>query len=143
MGYRNLFPREIFAELERIQRDMDRNIGRSPSIRGPSKGYPAMNVGTTSGSVEIYAFVPGLEPSSLDVQIEKGMLSISGERNADAVPEGTTVHISERFSGKFRRLVSLPEDIDSGKASASYRDGLLHVSVPRREAVLPRRIEVH
>ena len=73
-------------------------------------------------------------------------LSISGERRApepSSSPQGsTTVHLNERFAGSFRRTVSLPEDADREDITADYRDGVLHISVKRREAAQPRRITV-
>lgn len=141
MIYRSLFPRDLFAEFERLQRELDQAFGL-PSIRGIARGYPAMNVGTTPRSIEIYAFAPGIDPASIDVQIEQGVLTISGERKPGSVPEGATVHIDERFAGRFRRVVSLPDDIDPNAVSATYRDGVLHVSVARREAAQPRRITI-
>jgi len=142
MVYRTLFPRDMFAELDRLQREMQQAYEWSPSIRGLTRGYPAMNVGSTPGSVEIYAFAPGIDPASLDVQIEKGVLTIAGERKVDAVPEKATVHIDERFAGRFRRVVTLPDDIDANAVEAKYRDGVLHISVARKAAAQPRRITI-
>jgi HSP20 family protein len=103
-----------------------------------------MNVGGTPSSVEIYAFAPGIDPAAIEVQLEKGVLILSGERTSDLPSENekATVHIQERFSGRFRRVVSLPDDIDPDQVAARYRDGVLHVSIQRREATLPRRISV-
>ncbi len=70
--YRTLFSRDLFSELERLQREMQQSLEFSPSIRGlPRGGFPAMNIGHTPKSVEIYAFAPGVDPASIDVQIEK------------------------------------------------------------------------
>lgn len=145
MVYRTLFPRDLFAELDRLQRDMRQRIDLSPSIRGLSRdGFPALNVGGTPQSVEIFAFAPGVDPTGLDVQVEKGVLTIAGERKADALdPEvQATMHIDERFSGSFRRVVNLPDDIDANAIAARYRNGVLHISIPRRQAAQPRRIQV-
>jgi len=142
MVYRTVFPRDMFAELDRLQREMQQAYEWSPSIRGISRGYPAMNVGSTEKSVEIYAFTPGIDPASLDVQIEKGVLTIAGERKVDAVPEKATVHIDERFAGRFRRVVTLPDDIDANAVEAKYRDGVLHISVARKAPAQPRRIAI-
>lgn len=143
--YRSLFPRDVFSELDRLQREMNTMFDYSPSIRGLGRGgYPAINVGTSAGAVEIYAFAPGVDPASIDVHLERGVLTISGERKS-ALPqtdEKTTLHLNERFSGRFRRVVSLPDDIDPNAVSAEYRDGVLRVSVKRREAAQPRRIQV-
>jgi HSP20 family protein len=141
--YRSLFPRDLFAELDRLQREMQQSYDLSPSIRGLSRGgFPAMNVGGTAQSVEIYAFAPGIDPASLDVQIEKGVLTIAGERKAESVPEKAAVHIDERFAGRFRRVVSLPDDVDANGVEARYRDGVLHISIARQAAAQPRRIAV-
>jgi HSP20 family protein len=143
MLYRSLFPRDVFAELDRLQREMQQTYDLSPSIRGVARGgYPAMNVGGTAQSVEIYAFAPGLDPAAIDVQIEKGVLTIAGERKAEAIPEKAAVHIDERFAGRFRRVVTLPDDVDANAVSAKYRDGVLHISIARKQAAQPRRIEI-
>ena len=143
--YRSLFPRDLFAEVDRLQREMQQAFDTvSPTIRGFARGYPALNVGNTPTSVEIYAFAPGLDPAKVDVNLDRGVLTIEGERAASR-PAGdgkATVHINERFEGRFRRVVSLPDDVDPGAVDASYRDGVLHVSVKRRESAQPRRIEV-
>ncbi len=145
MMYRSLFPRDMFAELDRLQREMQQAFEISPSIRGLARGgFPAMNVGSTPRSVEIYAFAPGIEPASMDVQLEKGVLTIAGERKP-AVPgkdEKAMVHIDERFVGRFRRVVSLPDDVDPDAVQANYRDGVLHISIQRRENAQPRRINI-
>jgi HSP20 family protein len=72
------------------------------------------------------------------------VLTIEGERASGlpAAEEKAAVHINERFAGRFRRVVSLPDDADPGAVSAEYRDGVLHLSIKRRESALPRRIEV-
>jgi HSP20 family protein len=142
MRYQSLFPRDLFAELDRLQREMQQALDFSPSIRGFARGFPALNVGGTAKSVEIYAFAPGIDPASLDVQVEKGVLTVAGERKADRAPETSAVHINERFAGRFRRVVTLPDDVDTNNVAARYRNGVLHISIPRKESVLPRRITI-
>jgi HSP20 family protein len=144
--YRSLFPRDLFAEMERLQRDVQQAFDLSPSIRGFSRGgFPALNVGNTPRSIEICAFAPGIDPASIDVKLDRGVLSIAGERAAGVPDAGekNSVHINERFAGPFRRVVSLPDEIDPNGVSADYRDGVLHVSIKRAESTQPRRIEVH
>ena len=109
MLVQSLFPRELFSELDRLHREMQQRVDVHPSIRGLARGtFPALNVGSTPGSVENFAFAAGLEPSALDVRIEKGVLTIAGARARPRAPEQATVHIDERFAGRFRRVVSLP-----------------------------------
>ncbi|HMR69001.1 MAG TPA: Hsp20/alpha crystallin family protein [Rubrivivax sp.] len=145
--YRSLFPRDMFAELDRLQREMSTMFEPSPSIRGLGRGgYPALNVGSTPASIEIYAFAPGLDPATIEVNLDRSVLTLAGERKAD-LPAGngdgkTVLHLNERFAGRFRRVVSLSDDIDPNTVGADYRDGVLHVSVKRRASAQPRRIEV-
>lgn len=144
MLYRSLFPRDVVAELDSLQRELQSVFDATPSIRGFGRGgYPALNVGSTPTSVDVYAFAPGLDPASVDVHLERGVLTLAGERKA---PVGNgdkvTVHMDERFAGRFRRVVSLPEDIDPDAVKADYRDGVLHVSIQRKASAQPRRIEV-
>jgi HSP20 family protein len=144
--YRSLFPRDVFAELDRLQREMQGAFDLSPSIRGIGRsGFPALNVGGTPQSVEIYAFAPGLDPATVEVNLDRGVLTIAGERKPDLPADtdrNTAVHINERFSGRFRRVVSLTDDVDPAAVSADYRDGVLHISAKRRESAQPRRIAV-
>ena len=141
----SLFPRDLFAELDRLQRQIQQSFDISPSIRGVARGaFPPLNVAATAQSAEVYAFAPGLDPKSIDVQIERGVLSISGERAA-SLPrddEGSTVHVNERFSGRFHRVITLAEDLDPGDVRATYQDGVLHVSIARQKAAQPRRVQV-
>jgi HSP20 family protein len=146
MTYRSMFPGDLFAQMDRIQRELQQTFDLEPSIRGLGLGgFPALNVGATQKSVEMYAFVPGLDPASIDVHLEQGVLTIAGERADDlsSLAERATVQINERFAGRFKRVVSLPDDIDPESVKAQYRDGVLHVTVARRESAQPRRISVH
>jgi HSP20 family protein len=144
--YRTLFPRDVFAELDRLQREVQEAFDLSPSIRGLGRGgFPALNVGGTPQSVEIFAFAPGLDPATVEVNLDRGVLTIAGERHANLPSgddDGAAVHINERFSGRFRRVVSLSDDVDPNGVSADYRDGVLHISARRRESAQPRRITV-
>jgi HSP20 family protein len=145
MLYRSLFPRDLFAEFDRLQRELQGTVDNPPAIRGLGRGgYPALNVGTTPTGVEVYAFAPGLDPSTIDVDLDRGVLTLSGERQGTTPPsdEKATLHINERFAGRFRRVVSLPDDVDPNAVTAEYRDGVLRVAIKRREATQPRRIAV-
>lgn len=130
--------------MDRLQRRLMQAFEFSPSIRGPARGYPALNTGSTPDSAEIYAFAPGMDPASIDVRIEKGVLSISGERKSELAADQATssVHQNERFSGRFHRVITLADDLDPDAVRARYRDGVLHVSIQRKAAARPRRISV-
>jgi HSP20 family protein len=143
-------PAAFFGDLDRLRREFDdvlESTGMSAGIRSVAPGtFPPLNVGNTPESVEIYAFAPGLDPSKLEVTVDRGVLSIAGER-ASTVPDSSSrkrvsVYSRERVAGSFRRAISLPEDADSGKVQADYRDGVLHVRIARRPAPQPTRITI-
>jgi HSP20 family protein len=142
------FPGDVFADLDSLQRQVEQLFGlRSwpSSIRAAGRGaFPALNVGVTADAVEIYAFAPGIDPAKLDVTVDQGLLTITGERPSDlpAAGEKPNVYADERFSGTFRRVISLPEDVDASRVEATYRDGILRIAVPKLEKSRPRRIEV-
>jgi HSP20 family protein len=136
----------MFSELDRLQRELQQTFELSPSIRGLARGgYPAMNIGSTPRSIEIYAFAPGIDPASIEVQLDKGILTVAGERKLDEpnADDKSVVHIDERFSGRFRRVVTLPDDIDADGVGAKYRDGVLHISIQRKQAQQARQITVN
>ena len=141
------FPGDMFADFETLQRQVEQLLGnRWPSsIRAAGRGaFPAINMGVTADAVEIYAFAPGIDVSRLEVQVDRGVLTIAGERPR-GIPEETdkvSVYADERFAGAFRRAISLPDDADASRIEAKYRDGILRLTVPKRENAKPRRIEV-
>lgn len=139
---RSLFPRDIFHHMDRLQRVLQQALETGPSIRGQSAGYPAINIGHTPAGVEIYVFAPGMDPAALEVQLEKGTLTIAGERKLPEVPEKATIHISERDAGRFRRVITLPDDVDAQRIQATYRNGVLHVRIARMAEAQPRRITI-
>ena len=152
--YESVFslPGGLFGEFDRLRRELDDafgSVGLPASIRGGSAGsFPAINVGTTPTSVEVYAFAPGLDASKIEVTVDRGVLTLAGERTSalpttqEARERKLTVYAQERPVGRFQRAISLPEDADPAHVNASYRDGVLHVSIARRESSQPRRISV-
>jgi HSP20 family protein len=143
--YGSLFPRDVLAELSRLQSEVQRAFDISPSIRGLGRGgFPAINVGSTPEALELYVFAPGLDPATVEVNLDRGVLSVAGSRSTElpAQDQKASVHINERFQGKFQRVVSLPEDADPNGVSAEYRDGIVHIQVKRRAESQPRRITV-
>jgi HSP20 family protein len=142
--YRSLFPGDLFAEMDRLQRDMQQALDPSPSIRGLGRGFPALDVGGSPQTLEIYAFAPGLATDALEVTLDRGVLTIAGKRDPlHAENErDAAARISERFDGSFRRVLALSEDADPDVLSATHRDGVLHITVRRRASRQPRRIAI-
>jgi len=104
--------------------------------------FPAVNVGTTDKSVDVYLFAPGVDANELDVVIEKNLLSVSGERKLAEREDSESSTRLERFDGKFKRVITLPEDVDADKAEAVYQDGVLHISIAKPVEIQPRQIQV-
>lgn len=140
------FGGSLFDDLSRLQREVDEAFGRWPQpaeIRSPARGsYPPINIGATADRVEVYLFAAGLDTSTLDISIQQNLLTIAGQRTV-ARREDVGYYRSERYSGEFRRVVTLPDDVDPDRVDAHYRDGVLQITIHRREAARPRRIEVN
>ncbi len=140
------FGTDLFSEFDRLHQRMMNLVGGFPfSIRASGFGaFPQVNIGATDDSIEIVAFAPSVEPSKLDVFVENGLLTISGEREPVGPQESDEVrtYAQERFAGKFRRVVELPEGADPEKVQARYENGCLTISVGKRESSKPRAIAI-
>jgi len=143
--YFTRLPTDMFAEFNRLQREMDevfRGLGSASDIRATSRAFPAINVGATNDAVEIIALAPGIDPKKVDITIERGILTIAGERPRGERGEKENVYAQERFSGAFRRVVSLPDDVDPDRVEARYADGCLRVTIKKLESSKPRAITI-
>ncbi len=141
---------DLFSEINRLQQNLDqlfRPSGAAGLRAMPRRTFPVINVGTTPSAIEVLALAPGVDPQAMQITVDKGVLVIAGERKSQLPEEseggqGVSIYTQERFDGSFRRVISLPDDIDANKVEARYRDGLLRVRVGRQEASRPRRIDV-
>ncbi|WP_250493204.1 Hsp20/alpha crystallin family protein [Caballeronia sp. GAWG1-1] len=138
------FGGDFLSDLNRVQRQMSSLLGNLPSSIRASRAdaFPSLNVGSTDEAIEVVAFVPGVEPASLDVTVDKGLLTISGERRAEALTEGSRTYARERFTGVFRRVIELPQNADADKVEARYENGTLFIVIGKREASKPRAITI-
>ncbi|MET0063658.1 MAG: Hsp20/alpha crystallin family protein [Candidatus Thiodiazotropha endolucinida] len=145
-GYLSNFDGGLFNEFRRLEREMDQLFGPGPTpngIRSVERGtYPPINIGTTANQVDVYFFAAGIDSKSLDISIQHNLLTIKGSRRLDDEPKGAEYYRKERFNGDFQRVLTLPDDVDQAQVDARYRDGILHVTVKRRESAKPRQITV-
>lgn len=136
----------LFNEIDRLPQQMASLFGNLPaSLRASRFGaFPAVNIGSTDDSIEIIAFAPGLNPAQIDVSIDNGLLTISGERQRMRPDhaDDTRTYTQERFAGTFRRIIELQQYADPDKVQARYANGCLHVSIGKLEASKPRAITV-
>jgi len=138
------FGGDVFSELDRVQRQVSSLFGNLPSSIRSSRAdaFPRLNIGSTDDAIHVVAFAPGVEPSSLDVTVDKGTLTISGERKQQVVAQGTRSYAKERFAGGFRRVIELPQNADTDKVEARYENGTLSITIGKREASKPRAINI-
>jgi HSP20 family protein len=88
----------------------------------------------------VYLFAPGLDAQNFNISLQQNLLLVSGGKHLP-VNDKATYFRQERFEGEFRRVVTLPDDVDSERVEAKYRDGMLQITL-RREAVRPRHIPI-
>jgi HSP20 family protein len=136
------------AQFERLRRELDDVFGVSglpSSIRSVTPGtVPAINVGRTPTSVEVYAFAPGWtrrgSRSRWTAACCASPVSVF-PASRPTIPK-LQVYTRERGTGSFTRAMALPDDVDPAQVQASYKDGVLQVSIARRESAQPQRITV-
>ncbi|HZP10966.1 MAG TPA: Hsp20/alpha crystallin family protein [Nevskiaceae bacterium] len=103
---------------------------------------PAVDIEEHADKFVLFADVPGVDPASIEVTLEKGVLTLAGSRAARAEQKEVQSRREERVSGRFFRRFSLPDTVDSEAVKASNRNGVLEVVIPKRPASQPRRIQV-
>ena len=149
-----------FAAMDELRRRMDRLFDEYDSRGGagprasfffepfeatyPSRTvatWPRLSVYDKGSALVIAADVPGMKESDLKLEIDQDVLTLSGERKAD-VPEGYAIHKKERAPVKFSRSVALPCKVDTEKASAVLKDGVLTLTLAKTPEAQPRQIAV-
>lgn len=103
---------------------------------------PAVDVLEDKDTVTVKAELPGFNKEDIDVSLDKGVLTISGERKSEKQHDQVRGHRVERFSGSFRRSVTLPVQVNAGKVGAQYRDGVLTVTLPKSDEAKRKQIEI-
>ena len=114
------------------------NLNRQDLFSGWS---PALDLYQNNDNLVAVVEVPGMRKEDIEISLHDGTLTIAGERKSSS-PNGEKAERTERYIGVFRRTISLPTRVDSNKVSATYRDGLLTVTLPKAEEAKPKRIEV-
>jgi len=136
---------EPARELDALQREMNRLFGaafdgENSSMRG---WLPAMDLIEEDDALVLRADLPGVEESSINVEFQENVLTISGERQPEAHNQNGGYRRIERPSGAFSRSLTLPEGIDPDGVQASFANGVLEVRVPKPEERKPRRVAIN
>lgn len=103
---------------------------------------PQVDVAETQEHILVRAEVPGMKQEDIQIEFENGLLTLRGERKLDKSDAGVTYHRVERIYGNFSRSFTLPRTVDAEKISASYRDGVLEIIVPKKEEAKPKQIRI-
>lgn len=128
-----------FTELNRLQRQMNRLFDTSLHR---ATDYPAVNISGNESEIRVVAEIPGMDPDKLELTVNGNVLTIEGERTAEAVDENSAIYRQERGTGRFARAIRLPYEADNEKITARYQHGILTVTLPRSEATQPRKIAI-
>lgn len=138
---------EPWSMLNQIRREMDQMLettgdsGESSAI-ATSDWIPAVDIKETKDAFILHADVPGVDPKDVDVHMENGILTIKGERESEKKDERDGYKRVERQYGAFYRRFSLPDTADAEKISAKSKNGVVEITIPKKEAVQPRKISV-
>jgi HSP20 family protein len=135
-------PWSIFDELETLQSDIDRAFGAGRWRGRRERTYPLLNVWSSDAGVLVDAELPGADPQDVDISVVGDTLTVEGKVNVTDPPEAEAYLRRERPYGTFVRTLKLPFRADTAKVKASYKNGLLRISVPRSEEEKPRKIAI-
>jgi HSP20 family protein len=116
------------------------NFGRQSQLF--SGWTPALDLYQNNDNVVAVVELPGMRKEDIEISLQDGMLTIGGERKSES-GNGENGERTERFTGKFRRSITLPTRVDAGKVSANYKDGILTVTLPKAEEAKPKQIQVN
>jgi HSP20 family protein len=103
---------------------------------------PPVDIYERQDHLVIRVEVPGVQKEDMDVRIENGVLTLHGERKEEKEVKEENAHLMERVYGRFTRSFSLPTTVDAAKVTATYRDGVLEVTVPKVETAKPKKVEI-
>jgi HSP20 family protein len=131
---------ELRRQMSQLIEDFDGDLP-STSLFGWGKTWPRINLADSGDKLLVTAEVPGLSEKDISVAIEQDVLSITGERRIQA-PEGYSIHRQERGDFKFARGIAMPCKVEAEKATATVRNGVLSVTLPKAPDAQPKRIEV-
>ncbi|HEX7128178.1 MAG TPA: Hsp20/alpha crystallin family protein [Thermodesulfobacteriota bacterium] len=136
-----------FSGLTTLRREMDRLFDRFsefelPDLRWSGEWAPALDVSETRDAIVVKAEVPGIDPSQIEVTLEEGLLTIKGEKTEEKEAKEEQVYRKERVYGAFARAIRLPAAVDAAKVDATFKNGVLTVTLPKTPAAKGKTIQV-
>jgi HSP20 family protein len=121
----------LLFDLQRQMNHMFDEVFDSDSPRQFGGSYPLMDVSQDDKKIEICAELPGVKQEDIDINVEDGVLTLSGEKKCERRDENG---YTERSYGRFERRITLPSNIDDERCEAEFKDGLLRITIPKSEA---------
>lgn len=138
--------RSQLGELDRMRREMDRIWDNITRDRYPSTfeqdWVPSLDLSDTGDSLVAELEVPGMDSKDIDISITGNVLTVSGEKKRKREEKEHNYHLVERSYGKFVRSVRLPSTVDPDRVEASYKDGILTITMDKVEQAKTKKIEV-
>ncbi len=139
-------------ELARLQNEMSRMfdgvlgpaVSFWPAVAAnrPAAAWPKLDVSETDAAVHVSAELPGVKQEEIDIEVHADTLRISGEKKDERVVNEHNFHAVERSFGKFERMITLPAEVDSKLAEATFKDGVLVVNLPKLKTAAAQKIAV-
>ena len=134
---------QLHQELNRLfDTDGDLSVGAGGSALVAPQWAPSVDIKEEADRYVIYADLPGVAMKDVEVSLEKGVLTLKGERSAETKEEKDDYVRVERSRGSFYRRFSLPESADAERVQAKGKDGVLEIVIPKREKEQPRKIAI-
>jgi HSP20 family protein len=132
------FLNQLQADINRAFRDM--SAGDTSAVT--AEWAPAVDIEEYNDRFQLYVDLPGVRPEDVDITLEAGVLTLTGERRRPE-PENAPAHRrAERGMGRFHRRFILPDSVNADAVNATERNGVLEISIPKQAAALPRRIKI-
>jgi len=135
-------------EFDRLRKEMDRlwdSFFEGRTLRRGSEErewLPSLDVSETKNDIVVKAELPGMDVKDIDISLSEGVLTLKGEKNQEREEKEENYHLIERSYGSFTRSVRLPKEVQSEKISASYKNGVLKVTLPKSEEVKKKEIRI-
>jgi HSP20 family protein len=137
-----------FEEIGKFQREMGNLFGRTFGVLEPpattqmTNWFPPMEVFYYQNALMLRVFIPGVVPKNVDIAVTGNLLTIKGERKLEPVIPPEAYIFSEVTYATFERTLTLPEGLKTEKIHATYLNGILEITIPVTEAVLPKKVPV-
>jgi HSP20 family protein len=147
MAQKELTPWRPFGELSSLRREMDRLwenfFGERPLTRMWEREWaPSLDVSETRDNFVVKAEVPGIDAKDIDISLTGDVLTIKGEKRQEKEEKEEDYHLVERSYGSFSRSVRLPAEVESNKIKASYKNGILNITLPKSEKVKAKEVKI-